>query len=159
MGRDWITWERYQVIHQGYMSTLYAEGIVTSDTLEFVESCDAQGETIKVRLVGEVVCRSGVRSRVLKWMRAERRTGNRLHVLTDFYQNHAWRPRGTNHRAEQAILRYDQAHGELHRHHYDGIGEQIECEPLTSETMPTLDFVIREADALGGGQHAYLSRR
>ncbi|NUQ56001.1 MAG: hypothetical protein HUU14_08970 [Dehalococcoidia bacterium] len=145
----WVSWEKYQVVHQHYMQLLYDEGVVSDDTLSFVETVES-GEIVQVRLEGEVVCASGVRVRVLKWLAAERRTRNRIYVRTTFYQYHAWRLPAAGQPPAQSILRYDQAHGSgLHRHHFDPAGKQVRHVEVSPDAMPTLEEVIREANELG----------
>jgi hypothetical protein len=137
------------------MQLLYDRGIVEDDDLTFTASTDARGAIVKVKLEGEVTLSFGARARVLKWMDARPGQAGGTEVLSTFYQYHAWRPRRGAVR-EQALLRYDQAHGEPHRHRFDPGGKEMGCEVLTLDSMPRLDAFIREvweiAAALGATQ-------
>lgn len=131
------------------MAALVRGGLVVRDTLTFREIYDAQsGGLAKVNLRGRVVCTHGVVVIVDKWLRVRRGRGGHYEVLGEFYAYHAYR-RGT---PPVWLARYDNAHGsDLHRHFFDSGGRETRVEVVTLESLPRLDFIIREAVFLAGG--------
>lgn len=142
--RGWLTFEQYQEVHYRCMEDLYREGLVDHDDLRFTETVGAGGEALKIRLSGQIECARGVSVRVLKWMDVRRDARARLEVISRYYQYHAWRP-ARGRRREQALVRYDQAHGGLHRHVFDTAGHEVRSEPMDLDSIPRLDAFIREA--------------
>jgi len=129
------------------MDVLYREALIEADDLEFIEIEDRWGLLERVGLRGHIRCRKGVRIRVLKWMDVRQDSPAHPEVLTVFYQYHAWRP-ASDRKGQRTLLRYDQAHGEPHRHSYDALGREAGLTRLTLDAMPRLDEVIREVVAL-----------
>jgi len=128
------------------MDVLFRHGIVEADDLVFEEVFDdVTAEIVQVRLSGSVTCCCGAKVKVLKWMDTRPETGGGIEVISVYYQYQAWLP-ATSGRRPQSLVRYDQAHGgQPHRHQFDARGQEATHEPLTLDTMPRLDSVIREA--------------
>lgn len=147
--RGWLDYEEYKLVHSRYLAILYDEGVIATDDLIFEEVYDeTTGAIAQVGLSGSVTCACGAKVRVSKWMETNLREGGGFDVRTVYYQYHAWWPK-LGKKRQQALVRYDQAHGsEPHRHYFDPTGRQISHERLTLDTMPRLDAVIREAAAL-----------
>ncbi len=142
---DWISYEQYQVVHVSHLRRLQDEGLVLRDGLSFYESVDGSGKLALVTIRGRVACCDDVAIRVDKKLKVRRGQSNRLEVVTNSYQYHAWvRQRlGTPRRD---LIRYDnsRAHdSRLHRHVFTRRGEQVE--PVTLAEMPTLGEFIRQA--------------
>jgi len=128
------------------MDVLFRDGVVEKDELTFDDVFDeVTGSIVQVRLSGLVTCYGGASIKVLKWMDTRPEDGGGIEVISVYYQYQAWQP-ATFGRREQSLVRYDQAHGgRPHRHQFDARGQQLSHEPLTFDTMPRLDAVIREA--------------
>ena len=144
--RDWQIYDQYRVVYENNMDALVSEGIVTRDTVAFVESYSRAGALVAVNVRGRVETASRAVLTVNKWLNVELRHGGRVCVLTREYDYHGYVRRvGGN----QDVFRYDNCHGEggtLHRHAYDAAGGAVSIAPVAPERMPTLALVIREAE-------------
>lgn len=83
---------------------------------------------------------------VNKWLET-RAAGGRVDVRTEEYAYHAlmFRPAP---RAD--LFRYDNCHGglaTLHCHRWDALGVEVAPAPIAHAALPTLDLIVREADA------------
>jgi hypothetical protein len=144
--RDWYSYEAYQSIHESCMESLYNEGLITRDTIEFQESLDENGATIAVHVVGRVACINNVVVQVSKYLSVRRGRDNRLEVLGNQYSYYAWQ------RPRRSLFRYDNAHGgleTLHLHRFDTDGRQTSNEPVAIDELPRLDFIIKHAVSVG----------
>ena len=126
------------------MDSLANESIVLRNTLTFRELAHANGDLARVNLRGRIVCAERVVIAVNEWLAVRRGPTNRYQVLGESHSYHAFK------RASPRvdILRYDDAHGPLHRHYFDAAGREIRVEAIELETLPRLDFVVREAVSL-----------
>lgn len=124
------------------MESLYREGLILDDTLTFTHTTGESGELIRVNLAGIVDCRGDVTVEISKWLSVRRGLRNRVEVLTEFYLYHAQHEIGGR---QMPLFRYDNAHGELHRHWFDQDGQETRVEDVPIETMPRMDAVLREA--------------
>lgn len=124
---------------------LVDQGLVLRDALEFVESRTPEDELVQVNLRGRLVCASLVVVVVNSWFAVRRGRGNRYAVLGTQYSYHAYK-RG---RPRRDVLRYDDSHGQLHRHHFDRQGREIGIEPVDLDDLPRLDQIVFEAVLLG----------
>lgn len=127
------------------MDSLAAEALVFRDTLTFRELRKESGALRWVNLRGRIQCCDGVVIAVNKGLDVALNDRNQIVVRGNAYSYHAW-VRG---RPRRHILRYDNSHGEnaLHRHFFDVAGNQIAIEPVSLDSLPRLDLVIREAVA------------
>lgn len=117
------------------MRTLEREGVVVGDSLSFVLIKDDVGDLVSVHIYGRIDCAHGITINVEKWLAA---SGNEVRGSEYSYQAFLRDP-------ERDILRYDNAHGPLHRHFFDGQGHDVGQQELGFDDFPTLDQVIREA--------------
>lgn len=141
--RGWYPYDAYQDVHQSHIEALYREGLLVRDTLTFREIRTAS-EFVKVQVRGRVQLTSGAVVVVNKWLDVRRGRQNRVEVRGRHYSYHAW---ARNPRRD--LFRYDDAHGQLHRHVYDQSGREIRVEPLDLDQLPRLDLLVREAARLG----------
>ena len=146
--RTWIAYEEYESLHLSHMENLYREGLILDDTLTFAHTVRESGELVRVNLTGIVHCRGDVTVEVSKWLAVQRGSRNRVEVKTEFYLYHAHHEVSG---ARVALFRYDNAHGELHRHWFDQAGRETHVEDIPLETMPRMDAVLREAVATAEG--------
>lgn len=128
--RGWYPYDAYQDIHQSHIQTLYREGLIARDTLTFRE-IRAGGELLKVQISGRIHLSTGAVLMVNKWLDTRRGRQNRLEVKGRHYSYHAW-IRGPR----RDLFRYDDAHGQLHRHVYDEIGREVRTEQLGLAELP-----------------------
>lgn len=129
------------------MEALVAEGLVESDTTEFREAIDARGRLLQVNVRGRVLTTGGAVVIVNKWLEVRADESNRDAVRTSEYDYHAYRVAP----ARRDLFRYDSCHGlsDLHVHRFDTDGVEVgRPSPVALETMPPLNEVVREADAL-----------
>lgn len=137
------------------MDALHNEGVVTRDTLQFIETRDA-GALLEVNLFGRVHTASGALLHVNKWLAVEERSGI-AYVMTRLYDYHAYLPHGGK-TLQRDLFRYDNSHGDvdtLHRHRFDVEGVDHGKQDIAPERMPPLSFIIKETEWLG----AYLVER
>lgn len=131
------------------MERLLDEQLVQRDTLTFRESFQQQQgrkrKLVLVQLRGRVECVHGVVVSVYKRLEVRSPKKGQPEVCTRSYNYHAWIPA-----KKQDLLRYDDAHGPLHRHIFDTAkGRETAMEAVALDDLPTLDEVIREAIELG----------
>lgn len=128
------------------MESLEAEGLVHRDSLAFREVRRPTGDIAWVNLRGRIWCSDDVLIRVDKWLATTPGRRGGLLVKGRWYSYHAWIPG----KPRRDLLRYDNSHGEgdLHRHFFDDSGDEIAIEPVSYDSLPRLDLLIREAVAL-----------
>jgi hypothetical protein len=127
------------------MEALYAEGIVTEDSLEFVESVDLRGQLLRVDVRGDVFTASGAILAVAK----ELAVANDPHGTTVRTVEYAYAAYTRFPPPPRVLFRYDNCHGgmdTLHRHHFDVEGNPAEVRAIADSAMPVLSDVIREAE-------------
>lgn len=121
------------------MDALLSEHLVLHEHLTFTETRDGK-DLVLIQLEGFLECQRGLVVHVAKQMEVRDERGHDQ-VKTFGYSYHARIPA-----MNRELLRYDNAHGPLHRHHFDvGTGNETHTEFITEDDMPTLDGVIREA--------------
>jgi hypothetical protein len=117
--------------------------MVVDGRLSFIHHDDMRGEPLRIQVTGRIRCTAGVEVQVDTWLDVRRRRDNRLEVRAYTYSYHAWIER-----TGQELLRYDNAHGELHRHFFDSRGTEVEVAAIRLDELPTLDAVVEEAVSL-----------
>lgn len=131
------------------MDSLYAEGLVVRDTIAFRELRSEAGVLRFVHVRGRIICVEHVRIAVSKYLHVALNRRNQLLVKGMVYSYHAWQ----GGRQRRDLARYDNSHdlGELHRHFFDEHGREVAQEPVSYDSLPRLDLIIREAVALARG--------
>ena len=145
--RGWFPYQRYVSIHQSSMDSLEAEGLVQRDTLTFREIRTPGGALAAVNLRGRIECCERIVIAVNKWLDTAINDWSQLVVQGRSYSYHAW----VRARPRRDLLRYDDGHGELHRHFFDATGVEVGIQPVALDSLPRLDLLIREAVALVQG--------
>lgn len=145
--RDWFPYQSYVSVHQSSMASLEAEGLIHRDTLTFREIVTPSGALSAVNLRGRIECCDRVVIAVNKWLDTAINDWGQLVVRGNSYSYHAWVRGGPR----REVLRYDDGHGELHRHFFDMAGIEVAVEPVTLDSLPRLDLIIREAVAIVRG--------
>ena len=126
------------------MAGLRADGVVVSDTLQFIRRAD------QMRLVGRVhTVSDGVLAvrKVLRAVRDPAEPDPRVRATLYRYQA-MWQP-GAG--ASVPLFRYDNYREELetlHRHDFDVDGNETARYPVPHDRMPFMDEVIRETEEL-----------
>lgn len=131
------------------MEALRAEGTVTADALEFIESRNSDGAIVTVNLRGRVFCANGGVLVVNKWLEVRYSNQNRLEARTREYMYEGLVPDDAGRLQER--FRYDNCHGglaTLHCHVFDGEGRITQVRQLAHEELPYLNEIIRETNEL-----------
>lgn len=138
---DWYPYHSYIDVHSSYMDRLADEGIVIHDHVSFIEI--RQSDSLEfIQVVGRLECADNLVVSVNKLLEVRFSPSRRLEVRGLDYSYHAWTRNGCD------VLRYDNAHGPLHRHAFDlrrCVEEGVSAIDLDS--LPTLDEFVREAIA------------
>jgi hypothetical protein len=121
------------------MDRLYDEALISRDTLSWMESFNDDALAL-VQLGGRIEAVDGILVKIKKRMAVRVAPNHQLEVKTEAWEYHAW-----IRRTKRYLVRYDNAHGELHRHSFDLLTGHESQGAIAVEDLPTLDEVIREA--------------
>ena len=137
------------------MSKLVKAGVVAEDNLSFGEVRE-DGRLVGARLAGRIRTGSGSILTVRKEFQTRVRAGRQEVRTKEYaYHAHALEPHTCD------LFRYDNCHGgleTLHRHAFDGNGEEACREDIAHEEMPWLSQVIEEAHS-AGAEHGMKAQR
>jgi len=122
------------------MDRLYNEALISRDTLSWTESLNDDKTLALVQLSGRVEASDDLLFKVKKRMAVRVAANLQVEVRTEAWEYHAW-----VRRTRRDILRYDNAHGSLHKHSFDLLTGRESEAPIATADLPTLDEVIREA--------------
>lgn len=134
------------------MQRLIDEGLVESDGVSFIESVDDRGVIVHVTIRGRLRCRGGLLIRVDKKLDVRRGRSGRLEVRTYSYQYHAW-IHGRAGYPRRNVIRYDNSpvhDHQLHRHDFDGAGNETSVSAVEFADLPTLSEFVRLVHELAG---------
>ena len=132
------------------MTALVKTGAVLRDRLSFIETVDGK-ELIQVRVVGRIECRDGVLIYVDKYLDVRRGKQRRYEVKGARYSYQAWFSD-----SEEAIIRYDTAHGGLegvHCHRRNPSTRRLVRRDIKLKQLPTLSDFVEEVLAIADGLH------
>lgn len=138
------------------MQALIAEGVVTRDTLRFVQARDGHA-LVQVNLRGRVSTESAAIVVVNKWLEV-RLSGGREEVRTSEYSYHAFMH--TRRLPRVDLFRYDNCHGgldTLHCHRFADDGSELPSPTdIEHALLPPLSEIVREADTCAAALTARL---
>ena len=143
--RDWISWERYRILHENRIEALIREGIIVRNEVRFRDPHWVDG-VLQARVEGEIGTASGGVIHVLEWLAVRTRHGRPQVRATRYGYHGRVRVRGGG---SVDVVRYDNTHGDtdtLHRHAFNDSGRDIGKEPLAPERLPPLGDIVAEVE-------------
>ncbi len=123
------------------MRLLEDEGLVINNYLVINEVRNRHTNTlVQVQIEGAIYCKDDVVIFVDKWLAVRKDRSGRDEVKGDSYSYHAL-IRGN----DQYLIRYDCAHGPLHKHDYEPSNGRESIVDIDLVDFPTLSDFIRDA--------------